>query len=100
MGKVVELKNEANEKEVNQPQKLSYDKLKQICDGLAQQNEALRNQLMQRNYGEAIKRIEFLFEIVKNQKEFATTPEGADLVTYAVTEIKNSLVPTEQEADE
>ena len=46
MGKIVELKEEVKEvkenKAANQPPKLDYDKLKEICNGLANENHALR----------------------------------------------------------
>ena len=50
MGKIVELKEGVQEvkenKAANQPPKLDYDKLKEICNGLAYENHALREQLM------------------------------------------------------
>ena len=95
MGKIVELKEGVQEvkenKAANQPPKLDYDKLKEICNGLANENHALREQLMQKRYAEAIKRIDFLFKALEFKELFSK-----EFVDFAIEEIQSALTPPEE----
>lgn len=95
MGKIVELKEGVQEvkenKAANQPPKLDYDKLKEICNGLANENHALREQLMQRGYAEAIKRIDFLFKALEFKELFSK-----EFIDFAIEEIQSALTPPEE----
>lgn len=56
--------------EKNQNKALSNDQLKNAVDQLQQQNRFLAEQLSKRHHEEMYKRIEYLFEVVKNPSIF------------------------------
>ena len=61
-------------KNTNEPQaKLTYEQLENAANQLAQQNQMLRNQLMEMNYAHIFKRLEFLFKVLKHSTHFDPT---------------------------
>lgn len=96
MGNTVKLKSDVDvnaNTEGKQPMQLSYEKLKEICNGLANENHALREQLMQRGHAEAIKRIDFLFNVLQHAQYF-----DDEFIQFVVDDIKAVLTPIEKES--
>ena len=66
--------------------KLTYDQLKDVAGKLHQENQRLRNMLMEYNYTNAFKRLDYLFKIL----EFASYFDG-DFVISCSDEIKSIM---------
>ena len=71
--------------------KLSYEELNDMARQLSQQNQQLYAQLQRVNMNNMFRRLDYLFEVVKNGAMFS--PEFLD---NCVQEIKESLTITEE----
>ena len=75
--------------------KLTYEQLESAANQLAQQNQMLRNQLMEMNYHNVFKRLDYLFKVVEHATSFDT-----EFVTTCKTEIVTLMTPeTIEETD-
>ena len=72
--------------------KLSYEELNDMARQLSQQNQQLYAQLQRINMNNMFRRLDYLFEVVKNGAVFS--PEFLD---NCVQEIEESLTITEEE---
>ena len=75
--------------------KLSYEQLSEICRQMQMQNQKLQVQLQQMGDFNFFKRLEFLFEVVKNYTMFDNL-----FVEKVVKELKELLYPKEEGKDE
>ena len=75
--------------------KLSYEQLSEICRQMQMQNQKLQVQLQQMGDFNFFKRLEFLFEVVKNYTMFDNF-----FVEKVVKELKELLYPKEEGKDE
>lgn len=78
----------------NAQAKLTYEQLESAANQLAQQNQALRQQIQEMNYFNLFKRLDYLFKVVENDEKFA-----ADFVDTCKTEIVNLMTAVEEPAD-
>ena len=72
--------------------KLSYEELNDMARQLSQQNQQLYAQLQRVNMNNMFRRLDYLFEVVKNGAMFS--PEFLD---NCIKEIEESLTITEEE---
>ena len=75
--------------DTKQPEKLSYEKLNEVCSQLSQQNKMLVEQINQLRQADFYKGIDYFFKIVENSDKF--TPE---YVANIVTKIEALIDPT------
>lgn len=75
----------------NAQAKLTYEQLETAANQLAQQNQALRQQIQEMNYFNLFKRLDYLFKVVENDEKFA-----ADFVDTCKTEIVNLMTTVEE----
>lgn len=78
----------------NAQAKLTYEQLESAANQLAQQNQALRQQIQEMNYFNLFKRLDYLFKVVENDEKFA-----ADFVDTCKTEIVNLMTAVEETTD-
>lgn len=78
-----------------QEQKIPYDKLYQIAQGLNQTNQELQLRLNEVSLGNFFTRLEFLFKVVKFADKF---PE--DFVKSIIDEIVESMTIDKKESSE
>lgn len=78
----------------NAQAKLTYEQLETAANQLAQQNQALRQQMQEMNYFNLFKRLDYLFKVVENDEKFA-----ADFVDTCKTEIVNLMTTVEEPTD-
>ena len=71
--------------------KLPYEQLESAANQLAQQNQALRQQIQEMNYYNLFKRLDYLFKVVENDEKFV-----ADFVDTCKTEIVNLMTTVEE----
>lgn len=74
--------------------KLTYEQLESAANQLAQQNQALKQQINEMNYFNLLQRLDYLFKVVENDEKFAT-----DFVDSCKTEIVNLLSIDENTAN-
>lgn len=75
--------------------KLTYEQLESAANQLAQQNQMLRNQLMEMNYHNVFKRLDYLFKVVEHANSF-----DVEFVTACKTEIVTLMTPDNTEETE
>lgn len=75
--------------------KLSYEELEKVARQLSEQNSMLMNQLEQRNTMMMFKRIDYLFDVLKNNALFEY-----DFIAKCVAEIVEVLSKDEPENKE
>lgn len=76
-------------------QKLSYDELNNAALQLAEQNRKLYQEVQRLNTAGVIKRLEFLFDVLKYKDVF-----NVDFVNRTVAEIEEALTIKPQEENE
>lgn len=76
-------------------QKIPYAELEKMAIQLSQQNKEMYSQLQSMENGLAIKRLEFLFKVVKYKEAFTS-----DFVTTCIQEIEASLSMPEETTSE
>lgn len=89
--------------ETEKPQKLSYEKLNQVCIEMSQQLQnqdkhiqQLRQQIGNMGYALQSKRLDYLFKVLEYQKEFKS-----DFVLSCCAEIEESLtIPQEEDKED
>ena len=74
--------------------KLTYEQLESAANQLAQQNQALRQQMQEMNYFNLFKRLDYLFKVVENDTKFAT-----DFVETCTNEIVSLMTTVEEPAE-
>ena len=74
--------------------KLTYEQLESAANQLAQQNQALRQQIQEMNYFNLFKRLDYLFKVVENDSKFNT-----EFVDTCKTEIVNLMTSAEEAVD-
>lgn len=65
--------------------KLTYEELETMCSQITQQNRMLVGELQKSNYSNLAKRLEFLFEVVKQDNKF--NAEFVESVTQEIVEL-------------
>lgn len=75
--------------------KLSYEELEKVARQLSEQNSILMNQLEQRNTMMMFKRIDYLFDVLKNNALF-----DYEFIAKCVAEIEEVLSKDEPEKKE
>ena len=83
--------------EDKKPEKLSYEKLNEVCSQLSQQNKMLVDQINQLRQADFYKGIDYFFKIVENADKF-----DADYVGKIINKIQTIIDPeihTEVESD-
>ena len=74
-------------------EKLTYEELNNVCHQLSEQSRALYQQLQEANLSNVFKRLDYLFAVVENAKNFPN-----DFVTKCVGEIIEMLtIPEKKE---
>lgn len=77
-------------------QKLSYEKLNEVCEQLYQQNQNLVRQLQQANRTLMFRRLDYLFEVVKAESVF----KDPEFINTCINEIKEALIIKETPEEE
>ena len=72
--------------------KLSYEELNDMARQLSQQNQQLYAQLQRVNMNNMFRRLDYLFEVVKNGAMFSS-----EFLDNCIKEIEESLTITEEE---
>lgn len=72
-------------------QKLSYEKLNEVCSQLYQENQYMKRQLYEANEALASRRMDYLFRIVEAKDTFS--PE---FVASCVSEIEGAFTPQQE----
>lgn len=76
--------------------KLSYEELENIAHQLSEQSRVLSERLEQSNMHNAFKRLDYLFKIIENSKEFK--PEFVDKCVSEIEELIS--IPESEEVTE
>lgn len=77
-------------------EKLSYEQLENVCHQLSEQSRNLYQKLQESNMSNLFKRLDYLFAVVENSKEFPS-----EFVENCVHEIMESMtLPEETENKE
>lgn len=90
--KVVKMQPKKNDEQTG---KYSYEELNKICAQLSQENQYLVNQIQKANMGNMFRRLDYLFEVIKNASMF-----DADFVDSCVAEIKEAMTVPAEETEE
>jgi hypothetical protein len=83
MGEVIKMENP----QVEDKKKLSYEELENIANELHNKCNELFEALQNANLQNMFTRLDFLFKVLKNSKEF-----DAEFVSLCVEEIKNIMI--------
>lgn len=79
-----------------EPKKMSYDQLNEVCGQLYQQNQKMARELQQMQAALMSKRMDYLFTVVGNADKFPQT-----FVEDCIAEIQEALrIPDEEESKE
>lgn len=92
-GKVVEM--QPTTKEVERPEKMSYEQLENVAHQLSEQSRQLYIKLQQANMNNMFKRLDYLFKVIENEHVF--NPEFINKCTNEIEEL--ITVPEESEKD-
>jgi len=79
-------------KEVNQPEKMSYEQLENIAHQLSEQNRQLYMQLQNAQMTNVFKRLDYLFKVVENSSMFST-----EFTNKCITEIVDLMTVKEED---
>lgn len=90
------LKVAVNNEEKKSEQKLSYEKLNEVCEQLYQQNQNLVRQLQQANRTLMFRRLDYLFEVLKLENVF----KDPEFINTCANEIKEALIVKESSEGE
>lgn len=93
-GKVVEMQPTTT-KEVERPEKMSYEQLENVAHQLSEQSRQLYIKLQQANMNNMFKRLDYLFKVIENEHAF--NHEFIDKCTNEIEEL--ITVPEESEKD-
>lgn len=81
-------------KQTEKDNKLTYEQLNNACNQLFQQNQYLSKQLKELNTYNMFKRLDYLFDVIKNADTFINFG-NEDFVNSCVQEIKEALTINE-----
>lgn len=92
-GKVVEM--QPTTKEVERPEKMSYEQLENVAHQLSEQSRQLYIKLQQANMNNMFKRLDYLFKVIENEHMF-----NHEFINKCINEIEELItVPEESEKD-
>lgn len=92
-GKVVEM--QPTTKEVERPEKMSYEQLENVAHQLSEQSRQLYIKLQQANMNNMFKRLDYLFKVIENEHMF-----NHGFINKCTKEIEELItVPEEVEED-
>jgi hypothetical protein len=95
LGKTVKM-NTAKKENTEEPKKLTYEQLDQICSQLYQENQKLINQLRQQETAIMFKRLDYLFMAIQAEKVI----KDPEFIASCVDEIKSALMVKNSEGEE
>lgn len=84
-------KEETVELNAKEPKQYSYEELKNIAAGMAEQMEKMRIQLLRYEEMLQIKRLDYLFAVLQNREGFSKK-----FLEKTIKEIEESLMPIEE----
>ena len=87
--KVVEMK-----KQMQRPEKMSYEQLENVAHQLSEQNRQLFAKLQELNMANMFKRLDYLFKVIENGHMFKQ-----DFLEKCIAEIESIITITKQEEE-
>ena len=90
-GKVVNMQPMA--KEIERPEKMSYEQLENVAHQLSEQAKQLYMKLQEANMNNIFKRLDYLFKVVENGHMFKQ-----DFLDKCITEIEELMTVPEEES--
>ena len=92
-GKVVEM--QPTTKEVERPEKMSYEQLENVAHQLSEQSRQLYIKLQQANMNNMFKRLDYLFKVIANADQFSKV-----FIAKCVKEVEEIMTIPEQDNQE
>lgn len=81
--------------QVQRPEKMSYEQLKNVAHQLSEQNRQLFTKLQELNMANMFKRLDYLFKVVENGYMFKQ-----DFLEKCIAEIENLMIVPEEVEEE